>query len=69
MENHYRTVIDLYKKCFTDYMNGAQIEASSLMEVINIINFAIDKAKINDLPTNELESLKEDVQFLKYQIL
>lgn len=69
MENHYRIVIDLYKKCFTDYMNGAQIKASSLMEVINIINFAIDKAKINDLPTNELESLKEDVQFLKYQIL
>lgn len=69
MENHYRTVIDLYKKCFTDYMNGAQIDTSSLMEVINIINFAIDKAKINDLPTNELESLKEDVQFLKYQIL
>lgn len=69
MENHYRIVIDLYKKCFTDYMNGAQVDASSLMEVINIINFAIDKAKINDLPTNELESLKEDVQFLKYQIL
>lgn len=69
MENHYRIVIDLYKKCFTDYVNGTQIDASSLMEVINIINFAIDKAKINDLPTNELESLKEDVQFLKYQIL
>jgi hypothetical protein len=50
-------------------VNGTQIDASSLMEVINIINFAIDKAKINDLPTNELESLKEDVQFLKYQIL
>ena len=69
MENHYRIVIDLYQKCFKDYMNGAQIDASSLMEVINIINFAIDKAKINDLPTNELESLKKDVQFLKYQIL
>jgi hypothetical protein len=69
MENHYRIVIDLYKKCFTDYMNGTQVDASSLIEVVNIINFAIDKAKINDLPTSELECLKEDVQFLRYQIL
>lgn len=69
MENYYRIVIDLYKKCFTDYMNGAQVDASSLLEVVNIIDFAIDKAIINDLPTNELECLKEDIQFLKYQIL
>lgn len=69
MENLNRMVIDLYKRCFTDYVNGSTIDADSLMESLNIVNYAIDKAVIGNQPTEELEQLKNDIEYLKYKIL
>ena len=37
--------------------------------VIELYKKAIDKATINNTPTDYLEKLKKDVDFLKYQIL
>lgn len=69
MENYNRTVIDLYKKCFTDYVNGSPTDTNLISEAQRVLNFAIDKAKINNEPTKQLEALKDDLGHLKYSIL
>lgn len=69
MENLNRMVIDLYKRCFTDYVNGSPVDAGSLMESLNVINYAIDKAIVNNESIEELDKLKSDIEYLKYKIL
>ena len=69
MENYNRIVIDLYKKCFTDYVNGSPVDADAIMEAQKVLNFAIDKAKVNNEPTDQLEALNNDLGYLKYVIL
>lgn len=69
MEDYNRLVIDLYKRCFTDYVNGSPVDADAIQEVHRVLNFAIDKAKIDNEPTDNLEALKNDVGYLKYDLL
>lgn len=70
MEDYNRLVIDLYKRCFTDYVNGSPVDADAIQEVQRVLNFAIDKAKIgNNEPADALEALKKDVGYLKYDLL
>lgn len=69
MEDYNRLVIDLYKRCFTDYINGSPIDADAIQEAQRVLNFAIDKAKIGNEPTYTLEALKKDVGYLKYDLL
>lgn len=69
MENYNRIVIDLYKKCFTDYVNGSPVDADAIMETQKVLNYAIDKAKISNEPTDQLEALNNDLRYLKYSIL
>lgn len=69
MENYNRLVIDLYKRCFTDYVNGSPVDADAIQETRRVLNFAIDKAKISNEPTDMLEALKKDVEYLKYDLL
>lgn len=69
MEDYNRLVIDLYKRCFTDYINGSPVDVDAIQEAQRVLNFAIDKAKIGNEPTDTLESLKKDVGYLKYDLL
>lgn len=69
MEDYNRLVIDLYKRCFTDYINGSPVDADAIQEVQRVLNFAIDKAKIGNEPADTLEALKKDVGYLKYDLL
>lgn len=69
MEDYNRLVIDLYKRCFTDYINGSPVDVDAIQEAQRVLNFAIDKAKIDNEPTDTLESLKKDVGYLKYDLL
>ena len=69
MEDYNRLVIDLYKRCFTDYINGSPVDVDAIQESQRVLNFAIDKAKIGNEPTDTLESLKKDVGYLKYDLL
>lgn len=69
MENYNRLVIDLYKRCFTDYVNGSPVNADAIQETKRVLNFAIDKAKVNNEPTDQLEALNNDLGYLKYSIL
>lgn len=69
MENYNRLVIDLYKRCFTDYINGSPVDADAIQETQRVLNFAIDKAKISNESTESLEELKKDIGYLKYELL
>lgn len=62
-------VIELYKKCFVDHTKGITVDENSISEIQKELNFAIDRAKINNEPTKELEALKSDVAYLKYDLL
>jgi len=66
---YYRTVIDLYKKCFADYKAGLPVDESYITDVQRLINFAIDHAKVNNLPYEEFEALKNDIDHLKYDLV
>lgn len=65
---HQRKVIDLYRKCFDDFKAGNEIDIKTLTEAQNKLNFAIDHAKVN-LPSDELEALKNDINHLKYELI
>ena len=69
MEKYSDLVIELYKNQFSDYVYGSPVNADRIFEVQTCLNKAIDKATINNTPTDYLEKLKKDVDFLKYQIL
>lgn len=69
MENYNRIVIDLYKSYFTDHIKGSKIDGTAIMEACKKLNSAIDKAKINNEPSEYLENLKKDVEYLKYELL
>lgn len=69
MDDYNRIVIDLYKKSFTDYIKGSPVDVDTILEAQRVLNFAIDKAKIGNEPTDKLEALKNDVGYLKYELL
>ncbi len=69
MEEYSNLVIELYKNQFFDYVSGSPVNVDRIFEVQTCLNKAIDKATINNTPSDYLEKLKKDVDFLKYQIL
>lgn len=69
MENFNRIVIDLYRKCFKDFKAGNETDIETLTDAQKRLNFAIDHAKVNNLPSDELEALKNDINHLKYELL
>lgn len=69
MEEYSKLVIELYKEQFLAYTVGTPINVDSILSVQDCLLKAIDKAKINNEPTDYLVNLKNEVDFLKYQIL
>ena len=69
MENYNRIVIDLYKECFSNYANGVAVNQDKIFDVQKQLNFAIDKAIIHNEPADDFEALKNDVLYLKYELL
>lgn len=69
MEEYSNLVIELYKDQFSDYVNFAPVNVDRILEVQTCLSKAIDKAVIDNIPTDYLMKLKKDVDYLKYQIL
>ena len=65
MEDYSKLVIELYREQFLTYTVGVD----SIFSVQDCLLKAIDKAKVNNEPTDYLVNLKNEVDFLKYQIL
>lgn len=69
MEDYSKLVIELYKEQFLAYTAGLPVNVDSILGVQGCLLKAIDKAKVNNEPTDYLVNLKNEVDFLRYQIL
>lgn len=61
----YRFVMELYRSL----SDGIKPDDKTLTEAQKRLNFAIDHAKVNDLPFDELEALKNEINHIKYDLL
>ena len=61
--------IDLIKSSFTQYAATGTINEDALADGISQLNRAIDKALISNEDTTALESLKSDLQYIRYELL
>ena len=66
---HQRQVINLYRTALDLQMKGEKMDEKLLTIAQNKLDLAIDYAKVNNLPSDELESIKEDINHLKYEVL
>ena len=69
MEDYSNFVIELYREQFLAYIVGLPVNVDRIFSVNACLLKAIDKAKVNNEPTDYLVNLKNEVDFLKYQIL
>lgn len=67
--DYNRFTIDLIKSSFAQYAATGTINESELDNGISQINRAIDKTLISNEETTALESLKSDLQHIRYELL
>lgn len=67
--DYNRFTIDLIKNSFAQYAANGIINEPGLDNGISLISKAIDKALISNEDTTVLESLKRDLQYIRYELL
>ena len=68
MEDYSKLVIELYREQFLAYTVGLPVNVDSIFSVQDCLLKAIDKAKVNNEPTDYLVNLKNEVDFLIDQL-
>ena len=67
--DYNKFTIELIKSSFTQYAATGTINEDALADGISQLNRAIDKALISNEATTALESLKSDLQYIRYELL
>ena len=67
--DYNKFTIELIKSSFTQYAATGTINENALADGISQLNRAIDKALISNEDTTALESLKSDLQYIRYELL
>ena len=67
--DYNKFTIDLIKSSFTQYAATGTVNEDALADGISQLNRAIDKALISNEDTTALESLKSDLQYIRYELL
>ena len=67
--DYNKFTIELIKSSFTQYAATGTINEDALADGIGQLNRAIDKALISNEDTTALESLKSDLQYIRYELL
>ena len=67
--DYNKFTIELIKSSFTQYAATGTINEDDLADGISQLNRAIDKALISNEDTTALESLKSDLQYIRYELL
>jgi hypothetical protein len=67
--DYNRFTIDLIKSSFAQYVATGTINEDALTNGISQLNRAIDNALISNEDTTALESLKSDLQYIRYELL
>ena len=66
--NYQRLTIDLYKAAFYQYVATGSFDCTNVEKAILNAKIEIDRLKVNGQPTEELEKIITDLEFLKYDI-
>lgn len=64
MEKYSRVVIDLYKEILSDLLNNHQVNSSRVLETKKELAKSVTEEKILGRPTQDLETLLKDVEFI-----
>ena len=67
--DYNKFTIELIKSSFTQYAATGTINEDALADGISQLNRAIDKALISNEDTTALESLRSDLQYIRYYFL
>ena len=67
--DYNKFTIELIKSSFTQYAATGTINEDALADGISQLNRAIDKALISNEDPTALESLKSDLQYIRYELL
>ena len=67
--DYNKFTIELIKSSFTQYAATGTINEDALADGISQLNRAIDKALISNEDTTAVESLKSDLQYIRYELL
>lgn len=60
-----RLVIDTIKQSFSEYVSTGEVSAGLITETQKRLNFELDRRKVSNEPTKELEALRGDISWLK----
>mgnify|MGYP000869320906 CR=1 FL=1 len=66
--NEYRLVIDTLKECISDLLASGSLDQSRLSIVLLKLEKEKDKAIINRERSKELDTLIDDIKYVKYEL-
>lgn len=69
MEKYYRLVIDSLKMSLSDYVSSGNIDREMLDETLRRLSSELDRRVVNRLPIDEIEALREDISWVKNDLL
>lgn len=69
MEKFYRLVIDALKMSLSDYVSTGNIDREMLDETLRRLSSELDRRVVNRLPIDEIEALREDISWVKNDLL
>lgn len=69
MERYYRLVIDALKMSLSDYVSTGEIDREMLDETLSRLVCELDRRIVNNLPVDEIEALREDISWVKNDLL
>lgn len=65
MEKLNRLVIDTLKESLSEYVSTGSVDKAKIENAQKRLNFELDRRKVSNEPTEELEALRSDISWLK----
>lgn len=63
-----RAIIDIYRDMLIAIKSGVNPNLKAITDAQNNLNFRLDQAIIHKVPHDELDALKNDIDYLKYKL-
>lgn len=63
-----RAIIDIYRDMLIAIKSGGNPNLKAITDAQNNLNFRLDQAIIHKVPHDELDALKNDIDYLKYEL-
>lgn len=69
MKEYYRLVIDALKLTLSDYVSSGEIDEEMLRETYEKLSIELDRRVVNNLSTEEIEALRNDISWVRDDLL